>query len=63
MNSKRINELRTELSNETAQKGEARKRLIEVETGESCVCSKCSEPTRCEHELGVHEAALSSCCI
>ena len=64
MNKQMINELRAELNTETAEQAEARKRLIEVETSESCVCSKCAEPTRCEHDVvDVHEAVLSNCCI
>ena len=63
MNSKRINELRVELFKETAQESEARKRLIEAETSEQCSCRKCGEAIRCEHESGVHELVLGSCCV
>lgn len=57
------NQMREAAHNETATEVEARKELIRVETGESCVCRKCDDPLICEHNTSeVHEQSLCGNC-
>ena len=58
----RLQQLKEEVRGETTYETLVRNFLNEVATGENCICKKCDEAVKCEHEGPMHELSKCGAC-